>query len=61
QKRIKRKEKEKRTMTKYICQRCKNEITPSELRLLPGVKCPKCSNRILLKQRSLIAKPVKAR
>ena len=48
-------------MTKYICQRCKNEITPSELRLLPGVKCPRCSNRILMKQRSLIAKPVKAR
>ncbi|MHA1222885.1 MAG: DNA-directed RNA polymerase subunit P [Candidatus Heimdallarchaeaceae archaeon] len=45
-------------MTKYICQRCKHEITPSEL---SGVKCPRCSHRILIKQRSLIAKPVKAR
>ncbi|MHA1316599.1 MAG: DNA-directed RNA polymerase subunit P [Candidatus Heimdallarchaeum aukensis] len=48
-------------MTKYICQNCKTEITPNDLRLLPGVKCPKCSHRILIKKRSLIAKPVKAR
>ncbi|MHA1686198.1 MAG: DNA-directed RNA polymerase subunit P [Candidatus Heimdallarchaeaceae archaeon] len=48
-------------MTKYLCIQCKTEITPSELRMLPGIKCPRCSNRILIKQRSLIAKPVKAR
>ena len=48
-------------MTKYVCHRCGKTITPEELNLMPGSKCPDCGRRILLKTRPPIIKKLKAR
>ncbi|MHA1640033.1 MAG: DNA-directed RNA polymerase subunit P [Candidatus Heimdallarchaeota archaeon] len=48
-------------MTKYVCHRCGKIISPEELNLMPGSKCPDCGHRILLKTRPPIIKKLKAR
>lgn len=35
----------------YKCLRCGKEFTPEEMAIIPGVRCPYCSYRILVKIR----------
>ncbi len=51
----------KKIMTKYVCHRCGKVVTPEELNLMPGSKCPDCGHRILLKTRPPIIKKLKAK
>ncbi|TFF91798.1 DNA-directed RNA polymerase subunit P [Candidatus Thorarchaeota archaeon] len=44
----------------YICHNCKHEVTPEDLKTLPGVKCPFCGGRILYKVRPPVVKRVKS-
>ncbi|MHA1712931.1 MAG: DNA-directed RNA polymerase subunit P [Candidatus Ranarchaeia archaeon] len=43
----------------YICARCGKEITAAGLEQLPGVSCPYCGYRILLKSRPPVMKRLK--
>ena len=53
--------KEEQKMTQYRCQRCKETVLPTDMKIVPGIKCPKCGNRILFKERPPIVRKVKAR
>ncbi|MCG3219591.1 MAG: DNA-directed RNA polymerase subunit P [Candidatus Kariarchaeaceae archaeon] len=48
-------------MTQYRCQRCKETVLPTDMKIVPGIKCPKCGNRILFKERPPVVRKVKAR
>ena len=48
-------------MTTYRCQRCKETVLPTDMKIVPGIKCPKCGNRILFKERPPVVRKVKAR
>ncbi|MFQ5819091.1 MAG: DNA-directed RNA polymerase subunit P [Candidatus Heimdallarchaeota archaeon] len=47
-------------MTTYKCMRCKSEISSEDLEILPGLRCPLCGYRILVKKRPPFIKRVKA-
>ena len=44
----------------YRCLHCGREFSRAELETLPGLRCPYCGNRVILKLRPPIAKRVKA-
>jgi len=44
----------------YMCPRCGRKFDQKDMELLPGVHCPYCGYRIILKTRPPIAKRVKA-
>ena len=45
---------------RYKCPRCGKLFDEEDMQLLPGVHCPYCGYRIILKNRPPIAKKVKA-
>jgi len=45
----------------YMCLRCGKLFSKEDMELTPGVRCPKCGYRIILKTRSPAAKRIKAR
>ncbi len=53
-------EQTRRVTMVYICHNCKHEVTPEDLKTLPGVKCPFCGGRILYKVRPPVVKRVKS-
>ena len=44
----------------YRCLRCGKTFTKEEMETLPGVRCPYCGYKIIVKLRPPIAKRVKA-
>lgn len=49
---------EKRKM--YKCVKCGKEFSRSEMEILPGVKCPYCGWRIVIKLRTSAVKRMRA-
>lgn len=45
----------------YVCAKCGRAIDKSELEGFPGVKCPGCGYRVLVKVRPPIVREVLAR
>ncbi|MCD6357581.1 MAG: DNA-directed RNA polymerase subunit P [Thermoproteales archaeon] len=44
----------------YKCPKCGKEFSKEEMEILPGVKCPYCGWRIVVKLRPPVVKTVKA-
>ena len=44
----------------YICRNCKRTVSREELKTMPGVKCPHCGSRILIRVRPPRIKVVKS-
>jgi DNA-directed RNA polymerase subunit P len=44
----------------YMCLRCGTVFSKSDLEISPGIHCPNCGYRILIKIRTFKAKPVNA-
>lgn len=44
----------------YKCTKCGKEFSKSDMEILPGVKCPHCGWRIVLKLRAPVIKKIKA-
>ena len=45
----------------YVCIRCGKTFSKEDMELTPGVRCPQCGYRIVMKTRSVAAKRIKAR
>nr|WP_052883187.1 DNA-directed RNA polymerase subunit P [Thermoproteus tenax] len=44
----------------YMCMRCGRTFSRSEMEILPGIRCPYCNYKIILKVRSPMVKRVPA-
>lgn len=48
------------TRKMYMCIRCGRTFSKEDMELAPGVRCPYCGYRIIVKVRSLSAKKIRA-
>lgn len=44
----------------YMCMRCGRTFSRSEMEILPGIRCPYCNYKIILKVRSPMVKRIPA-
>lgn len=44
----------------YMCMRCGRTFSKSEMEILPGIRCPYCNYKIILKVRSPMVKRIPA-
>ncbi|KUO88616.1 DNA-directed RNA polymerase subunit P [Thermoproteus sp. CP80] len=44
----------------YMCMRCGRTFSRSEMEILPGIRCPYCNYKIILKVRSPMVKRISA-
>ncbi|ABL88075.1 DNA-directed RNA polymerase, subunit P [Pyrobaculum islandicum DSM 4184] len=44
----------------YVCMRCGRVFSKSEMEILPGIRCPYCNFKIIMKVRSPMVKRIPA-
>lgn len=44
----------------YVCMRCGRVFSKSEMEILPGIRCPYCNFKIIMKVRSSMVKRIPA-